>query len=115
MHHLLRAFDVGEHTFKDGACTVCGHAELINPFVDVKPDAWYYDKVVQAVDTGIINGKTPTEFKPDDLLTYAEALKLAACMNQVYSDGKVTLANGDPWYKPYVDYCRNKGIVNGEY
>ena len=41
---------------------------------------------------GVINGKTETEFKPDDLLTYAEAIKLAACMSQVYLNGKVTLA-----------------------
>lgn len=62
-------FDVGDHTFVNGECSVCGHAELINPFVDVKEDAWYHDEVVKAVDTGIINGKSATEFKPDDLLT----------------------------------------------
>jgi len=108
-------FDVGEHTFENGACTVCGHAEYKNPFVDVPSDAWYHDEVVKAVDTGIINGKTETEFKPDDLLTYAEALKLAACMNQVYLNGSVSLTAGDPWYKPYVDYCMAAGIADKEY
>ena len=29
-------FNVGDHTFKDGKCTVCGHYEPVNPFVDVK-------------------------------------------------------------------------------
>ena len=90
-------FNVGDHIFKDGKCTVCGLNELKNPFADVKKDAWYHDEVVKAVDTGIINGKTPTEFKPDDFLTYAEALKLAACMNQVYLNGEVTLKAGEPW------------------
>jgi len=108
-------FNVGDHTFKDGKCTVCGHSELVNPFVDVRPDAWYHDEIVEAVRTGIINGKTPTTFKPDDFLTYAEAAKLAACMNQVYTNGKVTLTNGTPWYKPYVDYCKEKGIITKEY
>mgnify|MGYP002735175109 FL=1 len=84
-------FNVGDHTFKDGKCTVCGHYEPVNPFVDVKKDAWYHDEVVEAVYTGIINGKSATEFKPDDLLTYAEAIKLAACMSQVYLNGNVTL------------------------
>ena len=107
-------FNVGDHTFKDGKCTVCGHDELTNPFVDVKSDTWYHDEIVEAVRTGIINGKTPTLFKPDDLLTYAEAAKLAACMNQVYTEGKVTLANGNPWYKPYVDYCKEKKIITKE-
>ena len=108
-------FNVGDHTFKDGKCTVCGHSQLVNPFVDVPEDAWYHDEVVEAVRTGIINGKTTTEFKPDDLLTYAEAIKLAACMSQVYTDGKVTLTSGDPWYKPYVDYCKTNNIIKKDY
>ena len=90
-------------------------AELVNPYVDVASDAWYHDEVVKAVDTGIINGKTATEFKPDDSLTYAEAVKLAACMNQVYLNGEVTLANGEPWYKPYADYCKENKITEKEY
>jgi len=93
--------------------TVCAKTE--NPFVDVSEDAWYHDEVVKAVETGIINGKTATEFKPDDLLTYAEAIKLAACMNQVYTNGEVTLAGGEPWYMPYVEYCMENGITEKEY
>ena len=108
-------FNVEDHTFVDGKCSVCGYRELINPFVDVPEDAWYHDEVVEAVATGIINGKTPTEFMPDDFLTYAEAVKLAACMNQVYLYGKVTLTAGEPWYKPYADYCRENGITTKDY
>lgn len=108
-------FNVGEHTFKDGKCTVCGHPEMINPFEDVKKDAWYHDEVVGAVYTGIINGKSATEFKPDDLLTYAEAIKLAACMSQVYLNGNVTLTSGTPWYQPYVDYCKINNIIKKNY
>ena len=108
-------FNVGEHTFKDGKCTVCGHSQLVNPFVDVPGDAWYHDEVVGAVYTGIINGKSATEFKPDDLLTYAEAIKLAACMSQVYLNGEVTLTSGTPWYQPYVDYCKVNNIIKKDY
>lgn len=108
-------FNVGDHTFENGKCTVCGHDELINPFVDVKENAWYHDEIVNAVGTGIINGKSKTEFKPDDLLTYAEAVKLAACMRQKYDDGKVTLKNGSPWYQTYVDYCKEKKIIKKDF
>ncbi len=90
-------------------------ADILNPFTDVAADAWYHDDVIKAVETGIINGKTDTEFKPDDFLTYAEAVKLAACMNQVYLNGEVTLTNGEPWYQSYADYCREKGITTNEY
>ncbi len=108
-------FNVGEHTFKDGKCIVCGHPQLVNPFVDVPEDAWYHDEVVGAAYTGIINGKSATEFKPDDLLTYAEAIKLAACMSQVYLNGNVTLTSGTPWYQPYVDYCKINNIIKKNY
>ena len=108
-------FNVGEHTFKDGVCTVCGNPERINPFVDVADDAWYHDEIVEAVYTGIINGKSETIFAPDDLLTYAEAVKLAACMSQVYLNGNVTLTLGTPWYQPYADYCRINNITTKNY
>ena len=108
-------FNVGDHTFKDGKCTVCGHPEMINPFEDVKKDAWYHDEIVEAVYTGIIDGKSETIFAPDDLLTYAEAVKLAACMSQVYLNGNVTLTSGTPWYQPYADYCRINNITTKDY
>ncbi|MBE6572087.1 MAG: hypothetical protein E7656_07565 [Ruminococcaceae bacterium] len=108
-------FNVGDHTFVDGKCSVCGHPELINPFEDVAADAWYTNDVAAAAEMGLINGKSATEFKPDDYLTYAEAIKLAACMNQKYLTGEVTLANGDPWYMPYADYCFKNNIIDQNY
>ncbi len=108
-------FNVGAHTFVDGKCSVCGHTELVNPFIDVKDNAWYRNDIVAAVKLGIINGKSETIFAPDDNLTYAEAVKLAACMNQRFVEGKVTLTNGTPWYQPYVDYCKKNGIITKDY
>jgi len=40
-----------------------------NPFVDVKKSDYYYDAVMWAVDQGITNGMSPTEFKPSDVCT----------------------------------------------
>ncbi|MBE7011503.1 MAG: hypothetical protein E7415_02390 [Ruminococcaceae bacterium] len=90
-------------------------ANTANPFTDVPAGAWYHDEVVKAVETEIINGKTTTIFAPDDLLTYAEAVKLAACMSQVYLNGEVTLTTGSPWYQPYVDYCKSNRIITKDY
>ncbi len=81
-------------------------------FTDVKADSWYYEDVDNAVRLGIINGKTETTFAPDDNLTYAEAIKLAACMYQLYKDGSVYLVpGGNPWYQIYVDYAKDHGII----
>ena len=86
-----------------------------NPFTDVPDSQWYCKDVINAYEMGLINGKTATTFKPDDNLTYAEAVKLAACMNQRYATGSVTLQNGEPWYQTYVDYCKTKKIIGVDY
>jgi len=87
----------------------------VTPFTDVTADQWYYSDVENAYTMGLINGKTATTFAPQDKLTYAEAVKLAACMHQRYTTGAVTLTNGNPWYQSYVDYCKTNGIITKDY
>ena len=90
-------------------------AEL--PFKDVAKDIWYYDAVKTAYEMNLINGKGATDtYKPDDNMTYAEAIKLAACMHQLYTTKSVTLVNGTVnWYDTYVEYCKNNGIITKDY
>ncbi len=83
-------------------------------FSDVSESDWFYSDVKSAVEMGLINGKANNTYCPNDNLTYAEAVKLAACMNEKYLTGKITLENGDPWYKTYFNYCKKNGIVSGE-
>lgn len=84
-------------------------------FTDVEKSDWFYNDVKIAVESGLVSGKTDTTYCPDDNLTYAEAIKLAACMNQLYTDGKITIKGGDPWYQPYVEYCKAESIIKKEY
>ena len=83
------------------------------PFADVSPSDWFYDDVKTAWESGLISGKSETAFAPDDSLTYAEAVKLAACMNQLYGTGSVSIPaeDGAAWYMPYVRYCESAGII----
>ncbi|MCL1793064.1 MAG: chitobiase/beta-hexosaminidase C-terminal domain-containing protein [Oscillospiraceae bacterium] len=84
-----------------------------NPFTDVHESDWFYDDVKFSCLSGLIDGKTDTTFAPEDSLTYAEAIKLAACMHQLYTEGKVTLVIGEPdWYQSYVDYAKKNGIID---
>jgi len=86
------------------------------PFTDVPGNAWYYGDVKTAWETRLIDGVTDTLFKPRDNLTYAQAVKLAACMHQLYKTGSVTLANGSPaWYQSYVDYAKANSIISKDY
>ena len=76
------------------------------PFTDVLTTDWYYKDVKIAYQSHLIDGKSSTIFAPEENLTYAQAVKLAACMHQKYTTGSVTLGNGTPWYQTYVDYCK---------
>ena len=81
------------------------------PFEDVPAGAWYYADVVSAVNRGLVNGMTPTRYEPQGSLTLAQAVKLAACMRQLWYDGAVTLENGTPWYESYAAYALENGIL----
>ncbi|MBQ7897315.1 MAG: S-layer homology domain-containing protein [Clostridia bacterium] len=85
-------------------------------FRDVTETDWFYADVKSANELGLINGKNSTDtFLPNDNMTYAEAVKLAACMHELYTTGEVTLQNGTPWYQTFVDYCVEKEIITKEY
>ncbi|MBQ6607027.1 MAG: S-layer homology domain-containing protein [Firmicutes bacterium] len=100
--------ETGSVTSNKAKLTVADN--YVFPFTDVYANDWFYNDVKNANKLKLIDGKTPTLFKPYDNMTYAEAIKLAACMNQVYNTGTVTLKNGSPWYQTYVDYARTHGI-----
>ncbi|MBR3391531.1 MAG: S-layer homology domain-containing protein [Firmicutes bacterium] len=86
-------------------------------FTDVKPADWFYNDVKNAVNMGLVNGKSATIYAPNDNMTYAEATKLAACMYEKYTTGRVTLGNSPTgnWYDSYVEYARANGIISGNY
>lgn len=84
-----------------------------NPFTDINLPDWYHDDVLFAVHLGLVQGMTTTTYQPNSFLTIAQAIKLAACMHQYYTDGAVTLGNGTPnWYDTYVDYAIDNDIIS---
>jgi len=85
------------------------------PFTDVAEDAWYRKDVETAHKSGLINGKTETTFAPDDNMTVAEAVKLAACMHQLYHEKSVTLVNGEKlWYSTFMQYALDNKIIESD-
>lgn len=80
-------------------------------FSDVNASDWFYSDVYKAVELGLVNGMTATTYVPTGTLTCGQAVKLAACMHQLYHTGSVTLENGDPWYRTYADYALQNGII----
>ena len=88
----------------------------VSSYSDVKSSDWFYGSVASASKMGLIQGFTDGTFRPTANLTYAQTIKLAACMNQLYTSGSVTLTNGSPnWYDSYVDYCQYHGIISSDF
>lgn len=54
-------------------------ASVITQFNDVAPDHWANSYIKTAYDLGIVNGFDETTFKPDDPVTYEQALKMVVC------------------------------------
>ncbi len=84
------------------------------PFTDIQETNWFYADVLGAVEMGLIDGYEDGTFRPQDTVTYAQVIKLAACAHQRYHAGAVTLENGSPWYRSYADYALANGIIAAE-
>lgn len=99
--------------------TVWGGADVTKRtavFSDVPSGVWYYDYVYAAVSAGLIDGMSSSIFEPESGFTVAQAIKIAACLNQYLCDGEVTLAgDSELWYRTYVSYAVENGIVGAEY
>jgi hypothetical protein len=63
-------------------------------FSDIKSSDWYFGAVKNAMNNKLINGVSATEFRPDETLTTAQAIKLAAAYHERSESGEVTLTNG---------------------
>lgn len=82
-------------------------------FSDVTTDKWFYDYVKTAYEYGLASGTSDTKFSPDSKFTVAQALTAAVNIHKTYYGLTVrAAAEGEAWYKPYVEYCIENGIIN---
>ena len=89
-----------------------GPAQAAGGFSDVDQNAWYLKYLDTAVSSGLINGRGDGRFSPNDDITGAEGVKLAACIGQLLTEGAVTLTNGSPWYANYMAYAVEQGLID---
>jgi hypothetical protein len=87
-----------------------------NNFQDVPASEWYYSVVKASYEYGLIDGTSQTKFSPNAQLTIAQCIKLAACLNQIFYYGEVSLTNAKSgsWYTTYVTYCLEQGILTAK-
>ncbi len=103
---LLSVSDIAESQ----KVTACWVDE--NQLKDIAADAWYYDCVSELSSRGIISGYEDGSFRPDNEVTYAQALKLiilAAGFPEKQPDEDEPEAH---WAQGYLDFAVAQGYVN---
>ena len=87
-------------------------------FTDVSPRDWFSVWVDLAYNLNLMQGVGNDTFAPNQTLTVAEALKLAAFLESQANGDTFHLqpVTGAPWYKSSVTYCEASGIISaGEF
>lgn len=86
-----------------------------NPFTDVSADAYYYDAVLWAVESGVTNGTTATTFSPDAPVTRAQAVTFQwrAAGSPAVSGGSFGDVAASAYYSGAVAWAVANGITNG--
>lgn len=86
-------------------------------FADVDESKWYGEGGQQVIGNacrlGLMKG-TAGGFSPAGTVTLAEAVTMAARLNNLYYGSPVTFEQGTPWYKVYTDYAIEQGIIRFE-
>ena len=87
----------------------------INPFTDVAQDRYYYDAVLWAVENDITRGITSTSFRPDEIVTRAQAVTFLYRIDGSESDiaNPFTDVAQDRYYYDAVLWAYEQGITQG--
>lgn len=113
----------GKYTFKMPGSKVAVKATfmddntMMNSFVDVSVDAYYYDAVLWAAENGITSGTTAITFSPDNLCTRAQMAtflwRAAGSPDPVGSSNPFVDVAADAYYAKAVQWAYEKGITGG--
>lgn len=85
-------------------------------FSDIDSVAWANEAICALADKGIINGKSETEFCPDDFVTREEFTKMIIGVMGIPTDGKENVfsdVDDNAWYAPFVKTAYEKNIIKG--
>ena len=104
-HTLVAYWDTAGHSF-----TKSGSYQ--NTFRDVSSSAWYYSNVAAVYEYGLMDGVEGNIFKPNDQVSAAQAVTLAARLRKLYLTGSGTFSASSPWYQTYLDYALSQGILD---
>lgn len=81
-------------------------------FLDISDGYWYGKYVAKVFALGLMDGRGEGLFAPNDSVTIAETITLAARLHDIYSGGDGEFEETEPWYKAYVDYALSESIIS---
>ena len=92
-------------------------SSMVNPFSDVKSGDYFYDAVLWAVENGITNGTSATEFSPKAGCTRGQVVtflwRAAGEPEPTSSKNPFTDVRSNGYYYKAVLWAVEKGITNG--
>ena len=87
-------------------------------FSDVNQNDWFVNFLQAAYDNGIIGGFAEGVYKPDNSLTHAQIMVIAANLHskQKGDNFKAQAAEaGTHWATPFLAYCKAEGIIDDRF
>lgn len=90
--------------------------DLQNCFADVTYEKWYAPAVCKAKNQSLIAGFDDNTFRPGQVVTLAEALKMILVFSDKidYPKYETELRKGQTWYQPMLNFASEKDLVPGE-
>lgn len=85
-------------------------ADSYPEFSDVKAESWYYQEVREAYELGLMRGVGKGRFSPEEELTRAQAVTIAARALSRYWDDRESFTGAGAWYEPYYIYLEKWGV-----
>ncbi len=88
-----------------------------NQFLDLDENEWYYKDTVDAIEAGIFNGMSETEFAPMESITRAQFVtalsRLCGVDVSTYEVDKFQDVPKDVWHYKYVAWAYAVGVTEG--
>lgn len=85
-------------------------------FADLADVEWARESIERLYEKGIVNGKSATEFAPNDNVTREEFVKMLVCALGLSGEGEIDFndVKNDAWYYDYIVKAVSLGVVNGK-
>ena len=106
------------HNYIDGFCTGCGAAKpVVNPFVDVDEEDYFFVPVLWAVENQITNGTSADHFTPAAICNRAQVVtflwRASGCPEPTISENPFVDVAEDTFFCKAVLWALENGITNG--